>query len=79
MNTSLVFMFSTASTTVLHLLIDVFSTQVGDGGRDGARSKTPPSTPSKAAAKGKLLGVKVLAYNNCLSKKILLILKVLIY
>ena len=36
--------------------------QVGDGARDGARSKTPPTTPSKAAAKGKLLGVKVLIF-----------------
>ena len=37
-------------------------TQVGEGARDGAGSKTPPTTPSKAAAKGKLLGVKVLIF-----------------
>jgi len=40
---------------------------VGEGARDGARSKTPPTTPSKAAAKGKLLGVKVLMLDDSLT------------
>jgi len=40
---------------------------VVDGGREGARSKTPPTTPSKTAAKGKLLGVKVLMLDDSLT------------
>ena len=42
------------------MVLTEINSQVVDGGREGARSKTPPTTPSKAAAKGKLLGVKVL-------------------
>ena len=42
------------------MILTEIKPQVVDGGREGARSKTPPTTPSKTAAKGKLLGVKVL-------------------
>ena len=42
------------------MILTEINSQVVDGGREGARSKTPPTTPSKTAAKGKLLGVKVL-------------------
>ena len=42
------------------MVLTEINSQVVDGGREGARSKTPPTTPSKTAAKGKLLGVKVL-------------------
>ena len=41
------------------MILTEINSQVVDGGREGARSKTPPTTPSKTAAKGKLLGVKV--------------------